>query len=345
MRAEEERRREQIRATLLPDASKRAEIDAALAASRDLERERIAALEQSAGQTDAAREAEKKRKEVLQEANGVIEATRTAAEKYAAEIDKLNRLLASGAIDQETYARAVAKARAEMEAGEKAALAKATDPGSGVRRAIDSYLKDVSDASKLAERFTLNTLNSIEDAIVKMATTGKLEWKGLVDAIVADLIRLQARQLLGGLFSGLFGGSGGGLFGGLFGGSGGGLLGSLFRSASSGATSSAAAIYHPGGLVGDPAPIRLIPVDVFRAAPRLHEGAYLRPDEVPAILQRGERVLSRKETAALNAREQNAAPIVLTFNVTTPDAGSFRRAQGQITAEMASALERARRNL
>jgi len=36
---------------------------------------------------------------------------------------------------------------------------------------------------------------------------------------------------------------------------------------------------------------------------------------------------------------------MVTFNITTPDAGSFRRAQGQITAEMASALERARRNL
>lgn len=332
VRAEEERRREQIRATLLPDASNRADVDAALAASLHLERERIAALELSASKTDEAREAERKRKEVLKEAKGVIEATRTAAEKYAAEIEKLNRLFATGAIDQETYARAVAKARQEMEAGEKAALAKATDAGSGVRRAIMSYMEDVNDAAKVAEQATLNALRSVEDAIVKMVTTGKFEWKSLVDSIVADLVRLQVRQLLGGLTSGLFGGGGGGLFGSLFGGLFGGGLGS-------------AAVHHAGGLVGDPAPVRLVPADVFRGAPRLHDGAYLRPDEVPAILQRGERVLSRKETAAMSAREQKTAPVMLTFNVTTPDAGSFRRAQGQITAEMASALERARRNL
>jgi hypothetical protein len=57
-------------------------------------------------------------------------------------------------------------------------------------------------------------------------------------------------------------------------------------------------------------------------------------------------VLSRSEAAKWSEPdERRSAPIVLTFNVTTPDAGSFRRAQGQITAEMASALERARRNL
>ncbi|MTW18355.1 hypothetical protein GJ689_19315 [Rhodoplanes serenus] len=340
VRAEEERRREQIRATLLPDGANRAEIDAALAASRNLEGERIAALEKSAGKTDEAREAERKRKQVLEEANKVVEATRTASEKYATEIEKLNRLLASGAIDQETYARAVANAREEMAKGEKAALAKATDAGSGVRRAITSYMEDVSNAAKLAEQATTNALRHVEDAIVKMVTTGKFEWKSLVDSIVADLVRLQARQLVGSLASGLFGGSGGG-----------GLLAGLFGGGSSpGPVASAnqifgSPIYHGGGLVGDPAPGRLVPAGLFRAAPRFHDGAYLRPDEVPAILQRGERVLSRTETAAMAVREQRGVPVVLTFNVTTPDAGSFRRAQGQITAEMAAALERARRNL
>ena len=93
-----------------------------------------------------------------------------------------------------------------------------------------------------------------EDAIVKMATTGKLEWKGLVDAIAADLIRLQARQLLGGLFSGLFGGSGGGLFGSLFGGGGAGESGVLSE------------VYHQGGPVGrGHAEVRPVPAALFAA--------------------------------------------------------------------------------
>jgi hypothetical protein len=90
----------------------------------------------------------------------------------------------------------------------------------------------------------------------------------------------------------------------------------------------------------------MVPALAFAGAPRLHEGAYLRPDEVPAILQRGERVLSRAEARAYEfGRASGGQPVMMTFNVTTPDASSFRRAQGQITAEMAAAVERARRNL
>ena len=43
----------------------------------------------------------------------------------------------------------------------------------------------------------------------------------------------------------------------------------------------------------------MIPAMAFANAPRMHGGGWagLRPDEVPAILQRGERVLSRREVA------------------------------------------------
>jgi hypothetical protein len=59
-------------------------------------------------------------------------------------------------------------------------------------------------------------------------------------------------------------------------------------------------IFHEGGLVGyDYSPMRAVPALAFAGAPRLHNG--FAPDEFPAILQRGERVLSRKE----NARYEN----------------------------------------
>jgi hypothetical protein len=52
-------------------------------------------------------------------------------------------------------------------------------------------------------------------------------------------------------------------------------------------------------MVGAGAPMRAVPVTAFAGAPRLHTGGWagLRPDEVPAILQRGERVLNRREAA------------------------------------------------
>ena len=49
---------------------------------------------------------------------------------------------------------------------------------------------------------------------------------------------------------------------------------------------------------------------MFRSAPRFHDGAFLSPDEVPAVLQRGERVLSRAETLAYNRGRNGGGAIV-----------------------------------
>jgi hypothetical protein len=55
--------------------------------------------------------------------------------------------------------------------------------------------------------------------------------------------------------------------------------------------------YHAGGLVGAGGAMRQVPALAFAGAPRMHGGGWLAPDEVPAILQRGERVLSRADAA------------------------------------------------
>lgn len=68
-------------------------------------------------------------------------------------------------------------------------------------------------------------------------------------------------------------------------------------------------IFHDGGTVtSSPSKTRSVPASVFASAPRFHAGANLGADEVPAILQTGERVLSRREVAAINrVRKQSAA--------------------------------------
>ena len=40
-----------------------------------------------------------------------------------------------------------------------------------------------------------------------------------------------------------------------------------------------------------------------------------------------------------------AAPITVNMNVQTPDVQSFRQSQGQLAADMARSIDRARRNL
>jgi tape measure domain-containing protein len=55
--------------------------------------------------------------------------------------------------------------------------------------------------------------------------------------------------------------------------------------------------FHSGGIVGSTAPQRSVSPAAFLAAPRYHSGglAGLKADEVPAILQRGEEVLTRDD--------------------------------------------------
>ncbi|HOS77042.1 MAG TPA: hypothetical protein PLL15_03300 [Syntrophales bacterium] len=60
--------------------------------------------------------------------------------------------------------------------------------------------------------------------------------------------------------------------------------------------------YHNGGVVGETAPTfyRVVPSAAFAGARRMHDG-WLGADEVPAILQKGEWVLSRRDVAAMKA--------------------------------------------
>jgi hypothetical protein len=63
---------------------------------------------------------------------------------------------------------------------------------------------------------------------------------------------------------------------------------------------------------------------------------------VPAILQRGERVLSRREAAAA-ARGVSAPTVNVTINAR--DAESFRQSRTQVAADIARAVSLGRRGL
>ncbi|GAB1254566.1 hypothetical protein [Desulfovibrio falkowii] len=63
-------------------------------------------------------------------------------------------------------------------------------------------------------------------------------------------------------------------------------------------------IHHSGGMVDGSGPTRTVSAYDYLHAPRFHSGGgFFKRDEYPAILQYGERVLNRQETAAYNARE------------------------------------------
>ncbi len=157
-----------------------------------------------------------------------------------------------------------------------------------------------------------------ENAIGEFVKTGKLKFGDLVTSLIADLAKLAARRFILGPLAGVLSGALGNL--------GGGIL---------------ADILHAGGVVGSQGPGRMVPALAFAGARRMHSGGWagLRPDEVPAILQRGERVLSRREAAGYG----NGGSV--TVNINARDAESFRQSRTQIAADIARAVSLGRRGM
>jgi lambda family phage tail tape measure protein len=148
---------------------------------------------------------------------------------------------------------------------------------------LQAYATDALNWGKgLGETLT-GAFSGAESAFRSFVETGKFDFKGLVRSILADLAVLSfKRAVLGPIASALSGIFGGG--------------------------SVAAAVSHAGGIVGLSGHSRSVPAMAFAGAPRMHNGgtvgpvgswAGLRPDEVPTILQRGERVLNRREAATM----------------------------------------------
>jgi hypothetical protein len=93
----------------------------------------------------------------------------------------------------------------------------------------------------------------------------------------------------------------------------------------------------------------MVPAMAFANAPRLHNGGWagLKSDEVPAILQRGERVLSRRESRAYGdgGGGNGGGGGAVTVNIMTRDAESFRQSRTQVAADMARAVSMGRRGM
>ena len=87
----------------------------------------------------------------------------------------------------------------------------------------------------------------------------------------------------------------------------------------------------------------MVPPLTFANAPRMHAGGWagIKPDEVPAILQRGERVLSRREAAGYG---QTSAPAV-NVTIMARDAESFRQSRTQVASDIARAVSLGRRGM
>ncbi|UPH70221.1 phage tail tape measure protein [Abyssibius alkaniclasticus] len=186
-----------------------------------------------------------------------------------------------------------------------------------VTAALSDYASKAREIGGDIGQALVGAFQSAENAVGDFVKTGKLDFRGLVTSLLADLAKLAARRfILGPIANALSGALGGA--GGIF-----------------------ANILHAGGMVGASAPGRMVPAMAFAAAPRMHSGgvAGLRHDEVPAILQRGERVLSRREAQSYGGGGG------VNVTIMARDAESFRQSRTQVAADIARAVSLGRRGM
>jgi tape measure domain-containing protein len=140
--------------------------------------------------------------EQLKELWDAVNAERPGTEGFAITLDHVNRKM--------TELRAKA-------------LEVQTDVISGFRRGFLKLGLEISNFAELSEKAVTNAFGSMEDAVVSLVTTGKVDFKSMVDSMLADLTRLITRMLFMKALEGLAGGGGlGAQFAGLFGVAGGG---------------------------------------------------------------------------------------------------------------------------
>ena len=165
----------------------------------------------------------------------------------------------------------------------------ADDYWGGLTSGIDDYVAAFETGFEMMQRVGRDTFQGIEDAIVDFALTGKASFGDLINSMIADLVRFAVQQAimkpLTNWFMSFF--HDGGLVGG-------GILGMT-----------GVGRYHSGGAVSAAANDNVaVNASIFAGAERYHGGggtrqamqqrAGLAHDEVPAILQLGEFVLSRR---------------------------------------------------
>lgn len=159
----------------------------------------------------------------------VINKARFEREMLNKELAASNALLARGLQEgwdytrmqeeQNKVTRAAAEARAAFDAIQADANDKMYNPDRGVSDGVKDYMDEIAKSGDIMKRAVTGAFKSMEDALVKFVTTGKLDFKSLANGIIADLVRIQIQQSITGPLAAQMQ-SGGGL---------GGLLSNVFR--------------------------------------------------------------------------------------------------------------------
>ncbi len=182
----------------------------------------------------------------------------------------------------------------------------------GAIRGLKDYGEAATDAGQRAEDAVGDGAKRMEDALTGFVTSGKLEVSDLADHIIAEMARAAIRQNITGPLASGFGDMLGSLFGG----------GNALADSGVGFDNPGGVgphdfrLFHAGGIVGAPGGARrAVPPAIFAQARRWHTGGVvgIGPREMPAILEKGEEVLTARDPRHRDnlARMPGALPLDL----------------------------------
>jgi len=185
----------------------------------------------------------------------------------------------------------------------------------------DDMGKDIADSVE-------DAFDRASDALTDFILEGKDGFKDLVQSIAADFTNMFIRNQMMAPLAGMLGGM---LFGG----------GANYAGAASDVSNlvGTSGLFHTGGLVGsgEGGTMEVSPM-IFDSAPRFHNG--LKPDEFPAILQKGEGVFTKGQMQAMGMLmdRQPKASSGGELNINVPV--SISNGSKKLSAELQRAMER-----
>lgn len=181
----------------------------------------------------------------------------------------------------------------------------------GIKRGLRSIIEESQNMGEQISSALTSAFKGMEDGLVTFVQTSKISFKSLADSIIADLLRIITKsQVTGPLATALQSIN----------------WGSFFSSSSGTAPSYSA--YSSGSYAGSFS--SLIKHDGGLVVPRFHFGG-LASDEIPAILQRGERVLDREHNALMErfANKTEGGNTNLTVELINNTGTQMKTTQGQ----------------
>ncbi|RMX06710.1 phage tail tape measure protein [Corticibacter populi] len=75
----------------------------------------------------------------------------------------------------------------------------------GAKKGLQDYVDQAANVAGQMEDAFANAASGMEDALVSFVTTGKLDFRSFAESVIADLVRIQARAALSGLFGSILG--------------------------------------------------------------------------------------------------------------------------------------------